>query len=100
MVVRRRTGCEARYENASLAFAIEPSSDLPGRRLSFLRQKAEPGTRHVLEAHMMLRSTFGRAKISDIVAVDFIGAQYARLDLVCEALVGFLDRRHHAERQV
>jgi hypothetical protein len=100
VVLGCRTRGEARHEDASLAFAMEPPGDVPRRRLLSLRQQAEPWTGHVLEAYTMLRPNFWGPKVRNVVTSDIVGAQHARLDLVCEPLVCLLDRRHHAERHV
>ena len=80
-------GCRTRgktwHEDASVAFLIEPPGDVPRRRLPSLRQQAEPGTGHVLQAYTMVCPTFGGPKVRDVFASAMVRAQDARLDLAC-----------------
>src|SRR6516165_5374018 len=91
-----RTRGETWHEDASVAFLMEPPGDVPRRRLLSLRQQAEPGTGHILQAYTLLCPTFVGPKVCDVVASDIIRAPHPRLDLVCEPLICPLDCRHHA----
>ncbi|ESY85897.1 hypothetical protein X738_33270 [Mesorhizobium sp. LNHC209A00] len=89
---------EARNHNAGKILGSQPVVDGPGRRALSGAESSRPGTG--VERHRKLSPPLFRCQIRDVVTIDLIGAKHARIDPLCEALVGLLDCRHDGQCQI
>jgi hypothetical protein len=77
--------------------AMKAPRDLPRRRLLAFGQVRKPRTRHFVQADTVFRSGFVRPQVDDVLAIDLVGTENARLDLMREALIGLLHGRNQIQ---
>lgn len=92
--------CETRNQNAGGPARMEAVVNGPGSRTPPLGKRARPAAGHLLQRYPVFRSPPLRREISDVSAIDVVGAKNARIDTMSEALIGLLDRCHDAECKV
>ena len=92
--------CETRNQDAGGPARMKTVVNGPGGRTPPLGKRARPAAGHLLQRYSVFRPPPLGRQISDVGAIDVVGAKHARIDTMGEALIGLLDRCHDAECKV
>lgn len=100
VIARFRPRRKTRHQYSSCALRNESFMNCPGRRAFSFGKETHPAARHILEDNTFGRHSRLGAQIDNVFAIDIVRTQHAWVDAIGQPLVGLLDRRHDAKRQI